>query len=41
VTTTIEERLHLKVGNMAFEFIFYLLLMADDFRSFGKHVLFF
>jgi hypothetical protein len=40
VTTTIKERLHLRVGNMAFEFLFYLLLMTVDFRIFGQHVLF-
>jgi hypothetical protein len=34
VTTTIKEGLHLRVGNIAFEFLFYLLLMKIDFRSF-------
>jgi hypothetical protein len=31
---TIKEILRLRVGNMDFEFLFYLLLMAVDFRSF-------
>jgi hypothetical protein len=34
VTTTIKEIFHLRVGNMAFEFLFYLLLMTIDFRNF-------
>jgi hypothetical protein len=34
VKSTIKERLHLRVGNMAFEFLFYLLLMTFDFRIF-------
>ena len=36
----IKERLHLRVGNMAFEFLFYLWLMTVDFKSFGQHVFF-
>jgi hypothetical protein len=34
VTTTIKERLHLRVGIMDFEFLFYILLMTIDFISF-------
>jgi hypothetical protein len=40
VTTTTRERLHLRVENMVFEFLFYLLLMTVDFKSFGQHVFF-
>jgi hypothetical protein len=40
VTTTIKERLHLRVGNIVFEFLFYVLLMTVDFRSFGQCVFF-
>jgi hypothetical protein len=40
VTVAIKERLHLRVGNMVFEFLCYLLLMTVDFKSFGQHVFF-
>jgi hypothetical protein len=40
VTTETREGLHLRVENMVFEFLFYLLLMIVDFKSFGQHVLF-
>jgi hypothetical protein len=40
VTIVIKERLHHRVGNKSFEFLFYLLLMTIDFRNFGTCFIF-